>query len=119
MIKGQYRYSILQVPAEITPLKLRGYLRQELDLLQKTTVDETDIVIVRLFVLEKILFALGPVKVDKLLGGLAGKFPNVQRIELEALLRPLSEEEMHEAAAEAHSQLKNIGEAVMKNPYLV
>ena len=119
MIQGQFRYSILQVPPEVTPLKLRGYLRRELDAVQASAQGESDIILVRLFVLEKVLFGLGPKKVDSLLGGLVDKCPNIERIELEALARPLSEDEMREAAAEAQALLQEIGSEVMAQPHLV
>lgn len=119
MIEGQFRYCILQVPPEVTPLKLRGHLRQELETLQAGAQGESDILLVRLFVLERVLFGLGPKKVDQLLGGLAARYPNIQRIELEALSRPLSEEEMREAAAEAQSSLQTLGDEVMASPHLV
>lgn len=113
MIQGQFRSSILQVPAEITPLKFRGYLRKEIDAVQATAQNEEDIIIVRVFVLEKVLFGLGPKKVDTILQGAVGKCPNIQRIELEALTRPLTAEEMQEAAAEAQEMLQALGERVM------
>ena len=113
MIQGQFRSSILQVPAEITPLKFRGYLRKEIDAVQATAQNEEDIIIVRVFVLEKVLFGLGPKKVDSILQGAVGKCPNIQRIELEALTRPLTAEEMQEAAAEAQEMLQALGERVM------
>jgi hypothetical protein len=113
MIQGQFRSSILQVPAEITPLKFRGYLRKEIDAVQATAQHEEDIIIVRVFVLEKVLFGLGPKKVDSILQGAVGKCPNIQRIELEALTRPLTAEEMQEAAAEAQEMLQALGERVM------
>lgn len=113
MIEGQYRYSILQVPVEVTPLKLRGYLRKELETIQATAKDDTDIILVRLFVLERILFGLGPRKVDSVLAAVVSKCPNIQRVELEALSRPLSAEEMQEAAAEAQASLQVLGERVM------
>jgi hypothetical protein len=113
MIQGQFRSSILQVPAEITPLKFRGYLRKEIDAVQATAQHEEDIIIVRVFVLEKVLFGLGPKKVDTILQGAVGKCPNIQRIELEALTRPLTAEEMQEAAAEAQEMLQALGERVM------
>ena len=113
MIQGQFRSSILQVPAEITPLKFRGYLRKEIEAIQATAQGEEDIIIVRVFVLEKVLFGLGPKKVDTILQGAVGKCPNIQRIELEALTRPLTAEEMQEAAAEAQEMLQALGERVM------
>ncbi|MBS1142213.1 MAG: hypothetical protein H6R13_3666 [Proteobacteria bacterium] len=113
MIQGQFRSSILQVPAEVTPLKFRGYLRKEIEAVQATAQNEEDIIVVRLFVLEKVLFGLGPKKVDSILQGVVGKCPNIQRIELEALVRPLTQDEMHEAAAEAQETLQALSNRVM------
>ncbi|MBS1161806.1 MAG: hypothetical protein H6R15_4225 [Proteobacteria bacterium] len=113
MIQGQFRSSILQVPGEVTPLKLRGYLRQEIAAVQATAQNAEDIIVVRLFVLEKVLFALGAKKVDSILQGLVGKCPNIQRIELEALSRPLTQDEMQEAADEAQATLQKLTDRVM------
>jgi len=113
MIQGQYRYSILQVPAEVTSLKFRGYLRKEVEAVQATAKDEEDIILVRLFVLEKVLFGLGAKKVDSILLNAVGKCPNILRIELEALARPLTQDEMQEAASEAQATLQTLGDRVM------
>ncbi|MFZ2266743.1 MAG: hypothetical protein WAV95_04115 [Azonexus sp.] len=113
MIQGQYRSSILQVPSEVTPLKFRGYLRQEIAAVQATAQNAEDIIVVRLFVLEKVLFGLGAKKVDSILQGLVGKCPNIQRIELEALSRPLTQDEMQEAADEAQATLQTLSDRVM------
>jgi len=106
MIQGQYRSVILQVPAEVTPLKFRGYLRKEIEAVQATAQSEEDIIIVRLFVLEKVLFGLGAKKVDSILLGVVEKCPNILRIELDGLARPLTQEEMQEAADEAQATLQ-------------
>ena len=113
MIQGQYRSATLQVPAEVTPLKFRGYLRKEIEAVQATAQNEEDIIVVRLFVLEKVLFGLGAKKVDSILLGVVEKCPNILRIELEALLRPLTQDEMREAANEAQETLRALGDRVM------
>jgi hypothetical protein len=115
MIQGQYRSATLQVPAEVTPLKFRGYLRKEIEAVQATAQGEEDIIVVRLFVLEKVLFGLGAKKVDSILHGALGKCPNILRIELDrtGLLRSLTQDEMQEAAAEAQSTLQALRDRVM------
>ncbi len=113
MIQGQFRSSILQVPADVTPLKFRGYLRKEIEAVQASAQGEEDIIVVRLFVLERVLFGLGVKKVDSILNGVVGKCPNIQRIELEALIRPLTAEEMQEAADEAQEMVQALAERVM------
>lgn len=113
MIQGQFRSSILQVPAAVTPLKLRGYLRKEIEAVQATAQSAEDIIVVRLFVLERVLFGLGAKKVDSILQGVLGKCPNIQRIELEALTRPLTQEEMQEAADEAQATLQALRDRVV------
>jgi len=97
----------------VTPLKLRGYLRKEIEAVQATAQGEEDIIVVRVFVLEKVLFGLGARKVNSILQGVVAKCPNIQRIELEALVRPLSAEEMQEAADEAQATLQALGDRVM------
>ena len=113
MIQGQYRYSILQVPEAVTPLKLRGHLRKEIEAVQATAKNEEDIILIRFFVLEKVLFGLGQKKVDSILHGIVAKCPNIQRIELEPLSRPLSAEEMQEAAEDAQANLEALTQRVM------
>ncbi|MGB4064848.1 MAG: hypothetical protein WBK19_13580 [Azonexus sp.] len=113
MIQGQFRSSILQVPADVTALKFRGYLRKEIEAVQATAQSEEDIIVVRVFVLEKVLFGLGARKVDSIVQGVVGKCPNIQRIELEALVRPLTADEMQEAAADAQATLQSLSDRVM------
>jgi len=60
-----------------------------------------------------VLFGLGAKKVDSILHGVVEKCPNIQRIELEALARPLTAEEMQEAAEEAQAMVQALGERVM------
>ncbi len=113
MIQGQFRSTVLQVPAEVTPLKFRGYLRQEIQAVQASVQSPEEIIVVRLFVLEKVLFGLGARKVDSILQGVVEKCPNIQRIELEALARPLTAEEMEEAAEEMQATVQALSERVM------
>jgi len=113
MIQGQYRSTVLQVPSNVTSLKFRGYLRQEIEAVQATAQNAEDIFIVHLFVLEKVLFGLGAKKVDSILQSILEKCPNIQRIELEALIRPLTQDEMQEAADEAQAMLQKLSERVM------
>jgi hypothetical protein len=113
MIQGQFRSSVLQIPAEVTPLKFRGYLRKEIQAVQASVQSPEEIVVVRLFVLEKVLFGLGAKKVDSILHGVVEKCPNIQRIELEALTRPLTTDEMQEAAEEAQAMVQALSERVM------
>lgn len=113
MIEGQFRSTVLQVPAEVTPLKFRGYLRKEIQAVQAGVQSPEEIIVVRLFVLEKVLFGLGARKVDGILQGVVEKCPNIQRIELEALARPLTAEEMAEAAEEAQATVQVLSERVM------
>lgn len=113
MIQGQYRSVILQVPAEVTPLKFRGYLRKEIQAVQATAQNEEDIIVVRLFVLEKVLFGLGAKKVDSILLGVVEKCPNILRIELDGLARPLTQDEMQEAANEAQATLQALRDQVI------
>ena len=80
---------------------------------QASAQGESDIILVRLFVLEKVLFGLGQKKVDSILNGVVEKCPNIQRIELEGLVRPLTADEMQEAADEAQATLADLSAQVM------
>ena len=113
MIQGQFRSVVLQVPAEISPLKFRGHLRREIQAVQAGVQSAEEIIVVRLFVLEKVLFGLGQKKVDSILNGVVEKCPNIQRIELEGLVRPLTADEMQEAADEAQATLADLSAQVM------
>lgn len=113
MIQGQFRSVVMQVPAEISPLKFRGHLRREIQAVQAGVQSAEEIVVVRLFVLEKVLFGLGQKKVDSILNGVVEKCPNIQRIELEGLVRPLTADEMQEAADEAQATLAALSAQVM------
>lgn len=113
MIQGQFRSVVLQVPAEISPLKFRGHLRREIQAVQAAVQSAEEIIVVRLFVLEKVLFGLGQKKVDSILNGVVEKCPNIQRIELEGLVRPLTADEMQEAADEAQATLAALSAQVM------
>lgn len=114
MIRGQLRYSIVQVPPEISPLKFRGYVRKEVESIQTTSQGDHDIILIKLFVLEKIIFGLGMKKIDDILQGLVTKCPNIQRIEFEPLKRALTSDEMKEAAADAQETLKELSEKMME-----
>lgn len=114
MIQGQLRYSIVQVPPEISPLKFRGYIRKEVESIQEMSRGDHDIILIRLFVLEKIIFGLGMKKIDDILQGLVTKCPNIQRIELEPLKRALTPDEMKEAADDAQETLKELSEKMME-----
>jgi hypothetical protein len=50
---------------------------------------------------------------SSILQGVVGKCPDIQRIELEALVRPLTAEEMQEAAVEAPETLLALSNRVM------
>lgn len=113
MIQGQFRSVVMQVPADLSPLKFRGHLRREIQAVQAGVQSAEEIVVVRLFVLEKVLFGLGQKKVDSILNGVVEKCPNIQRIELEGLVRPLTADEMQEAADEAQATLADLSAQVM------
>lgn len=55
----------------------------------------------------------GKLRLDSILQGVVEKCPNIQRVELEALARPLTAAEMQEAAAEAQAMLQTLSERVM------
>ena len=105
------RISILNVPEDITPLKFRGWLRNEAASIQHTSRSESDIIIIRIFITEMLRFALTQAKLDKILNSVVDRHPNIFRIELQIGKNFLTENEMKEAANEANADLqKMVGE---------
>lgn len=100
----QLRISILNVPDDLSPLKLRGYLKAEADDIQAKTPDNGHVQI-RLFLPERTRLIVTQKKLDKMLKDIVDKYPNIYSIQLVGVEHPLSHEEMLEAAEEAKSDL--------------
>jgi hypothetical protein len=104
---GRLKMSILNTDDALSPLKFRGWLRGEAEDIQAGAV-EHDLIIIRLFMPEKLRFLLTQKKLDSILQGITDKLPNIYRIELIRVQKSLDHQEMSEAAELAKSDLNDI-----------
>lgn len=101
----QFRISLVNVPEEISALKLRGFLRAEAEDIQRRAT-ENSLFIVRLFLPERLLFAVTQKKLDVLLKNIADKYESIQRVELVVVKKSLDMEQMMEESKLANEDLK-------------
>lgn len=101
------RMSILNVDeTTVTALKFRGWLRSEATDIQQTARDKDDIIVIRLFMTDRLRFAITQPRLDKMLKAVVEKHPNIYRVELQTRSMPLSASEVMEAAEVAKADLK-------------
>ncbi|EEG08227.1 hypothetical protein [Pseudogulbenkiania ferrooxidans] len=112
---GKLRISILNLPDHITPLKFRGWLRQEVQSIQ-SSCNSNDYTLVRLFFSRKIRLAFTVKQLDTMFQGLVDKCPNIHRIETFEVDKPLSLSEMAEEHARAESDLAEWSKAATSSP---
>ena len=110
------RMSILNVTEDVTPLKFRGWLRKEAIDIQKTAKSETDIIMIRLFMTERLRFALTQSNLDKLLKAVVDKHSNIYRVELHVGVNVLTAKQMTEAADEANADLRKMVDEIQSGP---
>ena len=108
-ISGQLRYSILNPGPEVSPLKFRGWFREESARIQETAKGPYDIIVIRLFITQRLIAAVSQRKIDVALQDVVDRHPNIHRVELQPVATPLTPEEMMEAARQAQ---EDIGEIV-------
>jgi len=106
MKTGQLRLSILNTPDDLTPLKLRGWLRSEAESIQGMAKSEHDMIVIRLFLPERLRLASTQKQLDKLLQGIVDRFPNIYRVELRPVTKALTLGEMAQAAEEGQTDLQ-------------
>lgn len=104
------RISLLNVDSDVTPLKFRGWLRNETLDIQGTARDAEDIITIRLFMPEKLRFAITPARLDRMLKAVVEKHPNIYRVELQVRPTALSAAEFSSETELARSDLKAMGE---------
>jgi hypothetical protein len=110
------RISLLNVGGDMTPLKFRGWLRKEAIDIQSTARNEEDIITIRLFITEKLRFAITQVKLDKMLNAVVDKHPNIYRVELEVGANALTHTQMNEAKDEGRSDLRRMVDEIQTGP---
>jgi hypothetical protein len=103
----QFRISLVNVPAEVSSLKLRGYLRAEAeDIHGKAT--EHSIYIVRVFLPERTLFAYTQKKLDALLEDIVNKYESIYRVEMVPVKDSLNMTQLQEAQQKAQQDLAEL-----------
>ena len=107
-ISGQLRYSILNPPPELSPLKFRGWFRNEAARIQETAKGPHDIIVIRLFITQRLIAGVSQRKIDVALQDAVDRHPNIHRVELQPVATPLTNEEMMEAAREAQDDIGEI-----------
>jgi len=108
MVSGRLRLSILNAPDDMTPLKLRGWLRGEAASIQGLAKGEHDMIVIRLFLPERLRLATTQKQLDKILQGIVDRLPNIHRIELRPVSQALTAIEMSRAAEEAKTDLQEM-----------
>lgn len=110
MISGQLRYSIINPGPEITPLKFRGWFRQEAARIQEMAKGPHDIIVIRLFITQRLIAGVSQRKIDVALQDAVDRHPNIHRVELRPVDKPLSMDEMMEAGREAEEDINEVAE---------
>ena len=104
-ISGQLRISILHPEEGISPLKCREWLQKEAASIQ-ADAGEHDIIVIRLFLPVRVLSSITQRKIDVLLSAIVNKHPNIHRVELRAVAKTLTFDEMSNAADEARHDVE-------------
>lgn len=110
MISGQLRYSIINPGPEITPLKFRGWFRQEAARIQEMAKGPHDIIVIRLFITQRLIVGVSQRKIDVALQDAVDRHPNIHRVELRPVDKPLTLDEMMEAGREAEEDINEVAE---------
>lgn len=110
MISGQLRYSILNPGPEVTPLKFRGWFRQEAARIQEMAKGPHDIIVIRLFITQRLIAGVSQRKMDVALQDAVDRHPNIHRVELRPVDKPLTADEMMEAGREAEADINEVAE---------
>lgn len=99
----QLRVSVINVPDDLSPLKLRGWLLQQAREIQEIS-SEHSYTEIKLFLSKRQRFAFPPKKLDALLQGIVDKFPAIHRVALCEVERTLDAGQMHDAIVMADQE---------------
>lgn len=105
------RMSILNVTPDISALKFRSWIKEQAVDIQ-INADDTDFIVIRLFMPLKLIRAFGRSKLNKLLGEIAHAFPNVYRIDLREVEHSLTVPQMQEESVRGQEDLSSIIEEI-------
>lgn len=109
----QLRISILNVPDDLSPLKLRGWLQQQAKEIQELSTSHA-YTRIRLFLTKKQRYGFTQKKLDVLLQGIVDKHSAIHGIELIEVETPLDVAEMKEASTMASSELNEMAKTLDK-----
>lgn len=107
----QLRISIINVPSELSPLKLRGWLQLQAKEIQELSLEHA-YTRIKLFLTKRQRYAFTQKKLDLLLQGIVDKHPAIHGIELIEVDKPLGIAEMSEVSAMANSELTEMKESL-------
>lgn len=108
MTTGQLRFSLLNVPFELSPLKVRTWLRGEIADVQYKSNGPHDLIVVRLIISERQVAGITLPKLDRMLQSLVDKHPNLQTIQLHVCQHGLTAAEMQEEAKLAGEDMREL-----------
>jgi hypothetical protein len=109
----QVRLSVLNVPGDLSALKLRGWLQAQAREIQEAS-GENAYVQIKLFLTKKQRFALTPKKLDSLLTSIVDGYSAIHTIELKVVDEPLTAEQMTDAVAEATAEFQEMMDSLEK-----
>lgn len=111
MAKLQLRISVLNVPGDLSHLKVRGWLQQQAQEIQ-ASAGEQGYVHIKLFLTKQQRYAFAPNKLDKLLKSIVDGYPSIHRIVLVIVENELTPLQMQEEAARANDELHEMANSL-------
>lgn len=107
MPNGQFKISILNPSADISALKLRGWLYSKAEQIN-STMTEHDYALIRLFIQSHIRFAFTQKKIDALMQGVTEKYEHIFQVELFVVDKPLTAEQIQKEYEIANNELSEM-----------
>lgn len=113
MTNLRLRISVLNVPGDLSHLKVRGWLQQQAQEIQ-ASAGEQGYVHIKLFLTKQQRYAFAPNKLDKLLKSIVDGYPSIHRIVLVIVDNELTPLQMQEEVARANDDLHEMAESLDK-----
>jgi hypothetical protein len=113
MANLRLRISVLNVPSDLSHLKVRGWLQQQAQEIQ-ADAGEQGYVHIKLFLTKHQRYAFAPNKLDKLLNSIVASYPAIHRIVLVVVENELTPVQMQEEAARANDELQEMADSLDK-----
>lgn len=103
------RLSLLNVPADLTALKFRSWIREEAADIDRRSIEagmRHSLTVIRLFLPARLHSAIGWPKLDRLLQEIVDRFETIHRVELRVVEAALSIDEMDAESKLAEAELQ-------------